>query len=568
MAGEAKLRIEVMADGTARVSGELAGVAAATARVGTASAGASRVLGGLGKVTHGVSRMMGGMFRSLTSLGGMIGIGLGGAAIKMAIDNLASFDAGLTTLQHSAGASRTEMQAVGAAITDMAAKSGRPKTELLGAVDAAVDLGMKMQDVVAILQDASNWARLLGVDTTSATVALASMGKLAGPGMDRKRLMAITDIGVGASGMDEGAALQLIGRLAPMMRGQGLQGEQGVTDLMRMFAGAGQFMTNPKEMVGGVRALVNTFKDSAGRLAKAGVDTSSVGAMFRSLAGIAHNDAKQLQRLKLSDSLVSFVTAAGEGYDQIVKFDEALENADPAKFAAELEAAGASQAASWDKIKVQAAEIFAPIAGNILQWLANPDNQAAMKGAFENLVAIVSEVAHTFGGLIDDISAIFGGPTSAELRQLTQERKEGKARADRMGELREQWAAAKTPQEKARIAGQMAEVRERDDKGAGTAFWKTYREHHPEATARDMGLGWYGEMGRMQALAPGVQGVVNALTPRSVAAGARAAAQVLQNIIHIHVDPETVHAETDARNGQRTETTVTQERGRSTQPER
>jgi hypothetical protein len=537
MAGEAKLRIEVMADGTAKVSGELAQVAGATARVGAATSGASRALGGLMSVGRGVGRMMGGLARSLTSMGGMIGIGLGGAAIKSAIDNLASFDAGMTTLQHSAGASKTEMQAVGAAITDMAAKSGRPKAELLGAVDAAVDLGMKMQDVVAILQDASNWARLLGVDTTSATTALASMGKLAGPNVDRKRLMAITDVGVGASGMDEAQALQLIGRLAPMMRGQGVEGEAGVTNLMRMFAGVGQFASNPREMVSGVKGLMVAFRESGAKLAKMGVDTSSVGAMFRSLAGVAHNDAAQLKRMGLSDSLVTFITAAGEGYDQIVKFDDGLANLDLGKFGADLAAAGESQAASWDKIKVQAAELFAPAAGNILQWLADEGNQNKLRAAFQTAGVMLEK----FGGalawlasLIEGKSKTGTGSTGYGVGQVHNIR--GAAAGAAAGAYES--AAPITPEERAFLVSR-AEGRARRGEAVG-----------PTQFAED--LSYYGRA------APGARRGVEALQG-AVPDIVRGAGQLLQNIIHIHVDPETVHAETDARNGARSETTVTQE---------
>lgn len=534
MAGEAKLRIEVMADGTARVSGELARVAGATSRVGTAAAGASRTLVALQRTAGGVGRMMGGLGRAMTSWGGMIGLGLGAAAVKGAIDNLASFDAGLTTLGHSAGASREEMAQVGAAITDMAAKAGRPKTELLAAVDAAVDLGMKMQDVVGILQDASNWARLLGVDTTSATTALAAMGKLAGPNMDRKRLMAMTDVGVGASGMDEAAALQLIGRLAPMMRGQGLEGEQGVEELLRMFAGVGQFAANPREMVGGVKALMTTFRESGAKLAKMGVDTSSVGSMFRSLAGIAHNDARQLKRLGLSDSLVTFVTAAGEGYDQIVRFDDGLANLDLDKFKNDLDAAGSGQAAAWDKIKAQAAEIFTPIAGSILQWLASEENQTKLKAAFQTVGAMLEG----FGQALYWLGTAIYHP---EMKTKSGMAELGKHGADMMAQFRAehyQSAAPITSDERQFLVAMAGHRR---------------RAHLPTdnaALAED--LSYYTTNAPM--VRRGLEAVRGAVP--DIVAGAK---QVIQNLIHIHVDPETVHAETDERNGARTETTVTRE---------
>lgn len=536
MAGEAKLRIEVMADGTARVSDELARVAGATSRVGAAVAGTTGRLAGLTKVTGGVGRMMGGLGRAMTSWGGMIGIGLGAAAMKGAIDNLASFDAGMTTLGHSAGASKQEMAQVGAAITDMAAKAGRPKTELLAAVDAAVGLGMKMQDVVGILQDASNWARLLGVDTRSATVAMGAMGKLAGPNMDRRRMMGMMDVGVRASGMESAQVLQIIGSLAPMLRGQGIEGEQGVEEMLRMFAGVGQFAANPQEMTRGVKSLVGTFRDDAARLGKMGVDVSSLGGMFRSLAGVAHNDARQLKRMGLSDSLVTFITAAGEGYDQIVRFDDGLKNLDLDKFKNDLDAAGSGQAAAWDKIKVQASEIFTPIAGSVLQWLANEENQTKLKAGFQTAGAMLE----WFGQALYSLGLAIYHP---EVTATSGMAGMGKTGAD---------IAAQYRAENYRVEGEPPIT------SAARHFLVAMAGHRRQAHRPTDNAALAEDLSYYTQAAPvarrGIEAVRNAAP--DIVAGAK---QVLQNFIHIHVDPETVHAATDERNGARTETTVTRE---------
>jgi hypothetical protein len=533
------LRVGVFADGTAEFQARMAGVANSIGRTNQQS---GIMTGGWGRqeaAVRGLSSRMGGLKQGFGELGmglaqiaGMLGVGIGVGAIAASINSLRNFDASLTAIGYSAGLSTQQTASLGQQITDMTTQTGRSREELLGAVTAAQQLGIGLGTVLGNMKGASDFARLLGVNLTTLMPALAAVNKVGGPGVSAETQMGLYGIGQRHSGMTSDDFAAMVTKLAPRAARMGLSGQAGLQSLFTMTSAAARYM-NPREIPGGMEGFMTFFEDSKNqkKLAGKGVDTTNVSTAFRDIIGAVHHDAKALVSLNLPDAIKDFVRASAQGMDEMTRAGNELQSFDVGDFKQQLETAGASEAASWDKIKVAAAEMFVPISGNILEWLSKPENTKAIVSTFQSLGVALAEalgavvgfwtttikIGAALGGWIE--SVVHGNQAFRNAQAVVGAPKEGENFDEYHG----------------RIQAEMA--RQSTQNTAATN----------EATAYHAEHGWF--KGDLAAGAIERTNYGAAHAPQAALA-AQSLGRALNNIVNVFLrtDGETVHAEADAQN--------------------
>jgi hypothetical protein len=528
-ATKAVLRVEVLADGTAKVVGDLNRVAGASGAVGRGAAGAGRSMQVLNRAYSGTSRMVGGLVRTMTSFGGVLGVTLGGAAIVKAVGAVRDFDQGLLNLRHSSGASSDEIKRVGIELTDMAVRAGRPREELLAAARAAVNLGVGLDAVVKNLEAASNWARLLGVSVQEVAPALAAVGKIAGEGVSIETQMAMTDVAVRRSGLSESDALKVIEKLAPRMAAAGMEGEEGLRTMVEVMAATGRFMSNPDEIIAGWKGLQGAIARDKDLREQLGVTSEDVMGAFHRLAGIAHHDARQLDRMGLPNEVRGFVMAAGQGMDEMSRAGDELANLDVGEFKDKLNEAATSQGADWDRFKVQLQQALIPLGEGALKWLADHKDQliAALEGFLAGLLRVST-------ALVDSFEALKGvgeeiGATGAAAMNVGMEIAQGGTGANAV--LAE--SMRRDPEQRRRMDRVAARV-------AGGELSLAELPEHMRSTVM-------AESSEVRAKAQAIQASTG-MSPEDIFHSlAGLLTPTIENNIRIRVDPETVHTEADTR---------------------
>ena len=390
----AGLIYELGTTGEARTVASLGRVGAALARTG----GAART------VAAGVGRAMGGLWRQISGLGGMIGLGLGAAGLTSMIRDVAAFDAELLALGHSAGLSAGRSAELGRQIGALATTTGRSRDELIAATGVAEDLGMAVDDIVAGLEDASNWARLLGVSLNATAPAMAGLRKIA-PDVDARTRMAMADIAARKSGMGEEKFLGLVGAVAPRLAGTaGLEGAEGLQAMFEMIAATGESL-DPAAIGKAIKAFTAAVR--GGDLAKLGIETKDVGAAFRQFAAIGYDQAARLAAANLPATLDAFGAAAGRGSANAVRLAEELKAVDPAAFGRELEAAGKDPSARWAQFVETMKEKLRPLAEGALAWLV--DHSDDLVAGFDTLLTMVLGLGSAIKATVDAIRGIVRG---------------------------------------------------------------------------------------------------------------------------------------------------------------
>lgn len=537
------LKIEVHADGTASTSAALAKVGDSAGAAGRQASAASRGWASMGRVLGGVGTGLRRAAGALTGTAGLLGAALSGAALASAVQGVARFDAGLVNLRHSSGATKDEIAQVSARLTAMAGDVGRTREELLAAASASVNLGLGLDEIVGSLEDASNWARLLGVDVASTTRALTAAQKVAGEGISLEDQMAVMDVAVRRSGMMESDALALMGRVMPEISAvTGLDGLEGLKTIGQMLAAVGPTL-GAEQLQGGLRSMGRTFARDRDRLGRAGVDTSSFAAMFEDLAGIAHRDAAQLQRLRLPDELLAFVIAAGDGLDRFVQVGEEMEQIDVGEFQEKLTDAANSSSAEWDKLKVKLQEVLIPLGEGALKWLV--DHRMEIVGAFEAVVAGLVEMARIAGWITDGMKS----SREESLDAAVNEAGKGETPEERVFRLT-QALTSKYGNERDRILSEARSAGMDELEIARAQRAAPLPSYYAGGEVDEFGRVSHGEqmkIGEGEAIGRGLRAMQEELIRRLE----------IKNNITIRVDPETVHTDADARNDGRREPMVT-----------